>query len=64
MRTVLVYRWKTWNQQAGDYDISRRMATREAIERIKKLVILEGTATEVDSLLLNEEGMTEFDFIP
>jgi hypothetical protein len=48
MTAVIVYRFKVWDQSAGEYKLSRRMATREGIEMCKG-VALEDTAIEIDS---------------
>ncbi len=64
MSTVTVYRFKQWSQQTGDYVVSRRMATRSAIERIPSLVLIEGTEAEIDGANLDSNGMTVRDFYP
>jgi hypothetical protein len=35
MTAVIVYRFQAWDQSAGEYKLSRRMATREGIEMCK-----------------------------
>ena len=36
MTAVIVYRFQAWDQSAGEYKLSRRMATREGIEMCKR----------------------------
>ena len=48
MTAVIVYRFKAWDQSAGEYKLSRRMATREGIEMCKGEA-LEDSAIEIDS---------------
>src|SRR5271165_1191564 len=48
MIAVIVYRFQAWDQSAGEYKLSRRMATREGIEMCKGEA-LEDSAIEIDS---------------
>ena len=48
MTAVIVYRFQAWDQSAGEYKLSRRMATRKGIEMCKGKT-LEDTAIEIDS---------------
>jgi hypothetical protein len=55
MTAVIVYRFQAWDQSAGEYKLSRRMATREGIEMCKGEA-LEDSAIEIDSSQL-ERGV-------
>jgi hypothetical protein len=58
-----VYRFRMYVIKDDEMLTSRRWATREAIERVRG-EILESTETEVDSSVLDSNGMTERDFDP
>jgi hypothetical protein len=62
---VTVYRFRMYDISNDENRLSRRWATREAIERIGGEV-LKNTATEVDCSVLGKEieGMTERNFDP
>jgi hypothetical protein len=64
MSTVTVYHFKVYDVGSDQMQLSRRWATREAIERIRVGVLIESTAVEVDASVINDEGMTELDFDP
>jgi hypothetical protein len=61
MTAVVVYRFQAWDQSAGAYKLSRRMATRKGIEMCKGTA-LEDTAIEIDSsqLEMGEEWTPVF----
>jgi hypothetical protein len=65
MPTVTIFRFKKYNINSDEYQISRRWATREALTRIRGEP-LEDTAVEVDVAVLSREieGMTDRDFDP
>ena len=63
MSKVKVYQFKRYDINTDQYVVSRRMATREAIERLGAVVI-SGTAAEVDGAHLDGDGMTEIGFVP
>jgi hypothetical protein len=65
MTKVTVYRFKHWSIETGGWVADSRMATREAIARVKGTCI-ENTATEIDAALVGREepGMTDKDFHP
>jgi hypothetical protein len=52
MTAVIVCRFQAWDQSAGEYKLSRRMATREGIEMCKGEA-LEDSAIEIDSSQLD-----------
>jgi hypothetical protein len=62
---VTVYRFRRYEIAEDGYRVSRRWATREAIERVR-CEILKDTAVEVDAAVLGGEieGMTEINFNP
>jgi hypothetical protein len=57
MSKVTVYRFKLFTG-AGEYEISRRMATRESIERTPRLELMDGSGMEVDCADVDGNGMT------
>jgi hypothetical protein len=60
---VEVSRFKVWSQQAGDFIVSRRYATRSGIARAGGEAIA-GTEIEIDSKDLEPEGWTAKDYTP
>ena len=54
MTAVIVYRFQVWDQSAGEYKLSRRMATRKGLEMCNGTA-LEDTAIEIDSSQLERE---------
>lgn len=56
-KRVKVYQFKQWSQTDGDYVVSANLATREAIEATKGLVLIPEGALEVDASLLDGNGM-------
>jgi hypothetical protein len=64
MATVTVHNYKTHDfTQPSEWVVSRRMATREFIEKCKGTII-ENTGVEIDSSLVDSNGQTELDFVP
>jgi hypothetical protein len=66
MTTVTVYRFRKYNMVSDQMQVSRRMATREAIQTIAQAEVLEGTALEIDAGEVGAEvsGMTRIGFVP
>jgi len=66
MTTVTVYRFRKYDIVRDQMQVSRRMATREAIQTIAQAEVLEDTAYEVDSTEVGAEinGMTRIGFMP
>jgi hypothetical protein len=58
-----VYRFKKFDITSYKCVISRGWATRDAIERIKA-VIISDTEIEIDDSYLDGNGMTKIDFTP
>ena len=58
-----VYLFKKYDINSDQYVVSRRMATRDAIEGIKAVIIPE-TEVEIDNSHLSGDRMTEIDFKP
>jgi hypothetical protein len=66
MAKVTVYRFKGWDNREGGYtEIDPRWGTREAIGRVKGIVI-EASGVDIDDVLLSRDlpGFTERDFVP
>ena len=64
MPMVTVYKYKTYDfTQPGEWALSRRMATREFIEKCKGSII-HNTSVELDSSLVDSNGQTALDFMP
>jgi len=57
-----VYRWRKWDIRTGDWIISTRWATLEAIKGVEGEAMGEGV--EVDPSVVNAEGMTAKHFEP
>ncbi len=64
MNKVKVYQFECWDNDNGNMRLSRRWATREAIERTRIGVILEATETEVSESRLDGNGMLKLDESP
>jgi hypothetical protein len=66
MDKVTIYRFRTYNVATDEIKVSTRWATPEAILRIAHGEIIESTALEVDSTVLESdiEGMTVRDWMP
>lgn len=62
--TVTIYRFSVYDIQNDEQRLSRRWATKDAVERIRSGVAHEETAAEVDPALLDDNGMTKRDFDP
>jgi hypothetical protein len=68
MVMVTVYRFKVWDQMSGESILTRRMATRKAIETKFRGEVIEETAIEVEfrrldgdeSLRLDSRGLLPF----
>jgi hypothetical protein len=58
---VKVWRFKIFDHVSGTYTVSSRYSTQEAIARVEGVPIL-GTETFVESVFLNDEGMTAMGF--
>jgi hypothetical protein len=58
---VFIHQFRVYDITIDEYRISRRWATREAIERIHGEVI-EGSVVEVDATFVDRDGMTERNF--
>jgi hypothetical protein len=64
MARVTVYKVKVWTQNAGDYRVSRRMATENGATKMCGEIIT-GTGVEIDAdRLIRGEEWTERDFVP
>ena len=63
MSVATVYRFKVFDVVKGEYVMSRRRATKDAIEKARGVAI-DSTEAEIATSLLNSEGMTEKDFVP
>jgi len=63
MSKIKIYRFKNYDIYRGQYVVSPRMATAEAIRRFGATMISE-TETEIDESRVDGDGMTEIDFIP
>jgi len=66
MTTVTVYRFRKYDIASDQMQVSRRMATREAIQLIAQAEVLEDTALEIDAGEVGTEvnGMTRIGFVP
>jgi hypothetical protein len=66
MTTVTVYRFRKYDIASDQMQVSRRMATREAIQTIAQAEVLEETAIEIDASEIGVEisGMTRIGFVP
>jgi len=66
MTTVTVYRFRKYDIASDQMQVSRRMATRQAIQTIAHAEVLEATAFEIDSGEVGSEidGMTRIGFVP
>jgi hypothetical protein len=66
MTTVTVYRFRKYDIVSDQMQVSRRMATREAIQSIAQAEVLEETALEIDAGEVGAEisGMTRIGFVP
>ena len=66
MTTVTVYRFQKYDIASDQMLVSRRMATREAIQLIAQAEVLEDTALEIDAGEVGTEvnGMTTIGFVP
>jgi hypothetical protein len=66
MTTVTVYRFRIYDIGSDQMQVSRRMATREAIQTIAQAEVLEDTALEIDASEVGAEvnGMTRIGFVP
>jgi hypothetical protein len=66
MTTVTVYRFRKYDIVSDQMQVSRRMATREAIQTIAQAEVLEETALEIDAGEVGAEvsGMTRIGFVP
>ena len=62
MGKAKIYKFKKYDINSDRYVVSRRMATREAIERIEGAVTIPETEIEIDNSHLNGDGMTDIDF--
>lgn len=51
-----VYGFELFDINKGDMAISKKMATRERINKIEGAIILEETAMEVDTSKINPDG--------
>jgi hypothetical protein len=58
MARVNVFQFKKWSQESGAYVLSERLATREAIKASSELVLVPEGSLEIDSSLLDGNGMT------
>lgn len=58
MARVRVYRFKVWDQRRGEHIESERLATRETIEASSTLQLIPDGALEVDTSLLDGNGIT------
>jgi hypothetical protein len=65
MATVTVYRFRKYDIASDQNIVSRRMATREAIDA-NCGVVIDGTGVEIDDSRLDPmiDGMTPIDFVP
>jgi hypothetical protein len=66
MATVTVCRFRKYDIASDQMQVSRRMATREAIQSIAQAEVLEETALEIDAGEVGAEisGMTRVGFVP
>lgn len=66
MTTVTVYRFRKYDIVSDQMQVSRRMATREAIQSIAQAEVLKETAFEIDAREVGAEisGMTRIGFAP
>jgi hypothetical protein len=64
MASVRVYRFSAYDSAMNDMVVSTRMATRQTIERLKVEGIVPATEAEIDSSLLDGNGMTARNFFP
>lgn len=66
MARVIVYRFRVYDVLSDQMHLSRRMATREAINNVARGEVLETTAIEVEDSAIGTEiaGMTLIDFEP
>jgi hypothetical protein len=63
MARVMVYRFRAYSHFKGEIIASRRMGTREGIEKVGGTII-EGSGCEIDDSRLEADGMTPKDFVP
>jgi len=63
MARVMVYRFRAYSHFKGGAVESRRMGTREGIEKVRGTII-EGSDREIDDSRLETDGMTPKDFVP
>jgi hypothetical protein len=66
MTTVAVYKFRKYDMASDHIQVSRRMATRQAILEIAQGEVLEETAVEVDASVIESDihGMTAIGFAP
>jgi len=57
MSKITVYRYQVYDVTIRKSAVSPQWGTREAIERVRGAKVWEETATEVDVLDLNKDGM-------
>jgi hypothetical protein len=66
MTTVTVYNFRKYDVASDHMQVSRRMATRQAILEILQGEVMEETAVEVDASVIQSDipGMTVIGFSP
>jgi hypothetical protein len=57
MNRTTVYRFQIYDIVTRKSDVASQWGTREAIQRVRGAKVWEETATEVDTLDLNDDGM-------
>jgi hypothetical protein len=63
MSKVKIYKFKVWDNDAGENKIAPRMATREFVAKARGEV-MEGTEREIDSSLLDENMQAPINIQP